>query len=355
MCCPNCAPLRIGRSASRSPDKTIVTGRPSRLDTLSTVPKIPPWTGTEPGFDSSFNEIIGMLHPFQILALAEKSTEKKLSGLNAIFDGVKQSLGKNGADLLWNILAAIVILVVGRWVARLLTRVIEKLTTRARVDETLVKFVSNMAYWAMLVMVIVAAIDQVGIDTTSFAALVAASGLAVGLALQGSLSNFAAGVMIILFKPIRVGNYAEAGGTAGVVEEIQIFHTMMRTGDNKQIIVPNSMITGDTITNFSAKTTRRIDLVIGCGYDDDLQGVKQFLEEVLQTEEEILEDPEPIVRVHELGDSSINFIVRPWVPSSEYWEVKWSLTEKIKLGFDERGFTFPFPSRDVHVHNAEAA
>jgi len=175
------------------------------------------------------------------------------------------------------------------------------------------------------------------------------------LALQGSLSNFAAGVMIILFKPIRVGDYAEAGGTAGVVEEIQIFHTMMRTGDNKQIIIPNSMITGDTITNFSAKDTRRIDLVIGCGYDDDLPAVKRFLEEVLETEEEILEDPEPIVRVHELGDSSINFVVRPWVPSSEYWEVKWSLTEKIKLGFDERGFTFPFPSRDVHVHNADAA
>ena len=354
MCRLNSAPLRIGRSASRSPDKTILTGAPSRLDTLSTVPKIPPWTGTEPGLDSSFNEIIGMLHPFQILAQAEGNTTEP-TGLNEIFHEVEQYLGENGADLLWNILAAIVILVVGRWAAKLLTRLIEKLTTRARVDETLVKFVSNMAYWLMLVMIIVAAIDQIGIDTTSFAALVAASGLAVGLALQGSLSNFAAGVMIILFKPIRVGDYAEAGGTAGVVEEIQIFHTMMRTGDNKQIIVPNSMITGDTITNFSAKTTRRIDLLIGCGYDDDLQGVKKFLEEVLQTEEDILEDPEPIVRVHELGDSSINFIVRPWVPSSEYWEVKWSLTEKIKLGFDERGFTFPFPSRDVHVHNAEAA
>ena len=295
-----------------------------------------------------------MLHLFQILAQSPETTTEP-AGLNVFFHGVEHYLGENGSDLLWNFLAAIMILVIGRWAAKLVTRIIEKLTTRARVDETLVKFVSNMAYWAMLVMIIVAAIDQVGIDTTSFAALIAASGLAVGLALQGSLSNFVAGVMIILFKPIRVGDYAEAGGTAGVVEGIQIFHTMMRTGDNKQIIVPNSMITGDTITNFSAKNTRRIDLVIGCGYDDDLSAVKQFLEEVLQTEEEILEDPEPIVRVHELGDSSINFIVRPWVPSSEYWEVKWSLTEKIKLGFDERGFTFPFPSRDVHVHNAEAA
>lgn len=295
-----------------------------------------------------------MLHPFQILAQPAESVADP-TGLNVLFQVVEKYLGENGSDLLWNILAGITILVIGRWAAKLVTRIIEKLTTRARIDETLVKFVSNMAYWAMLVMIIVAAIDQVGIDTTSFAALVAASGLAVGLALQGSLSNFAAGVMIILFKPIRVGDYAEAGGTAGVVEEIQIFHTMMRTGDNKQIIIPNSMITGDTITNFSAKDTRRIDLVIGCGYDDDLPAVKRFLEEVLETEEEILEDPEPIVRVHELGDSSINFVVRPWVPSSEYWEVKWSLTEKIKLGFDERGFTFPFPSRDVHVHNADAA
>ncbi len=294
-----------------------------------------------------------MLHPFQILAqTAEKVADP--TGLNVLFQVVEKYLGENGADLLWNVLAGIAILLIGRWIAKLVTRIIEKLTTRARIDETLVKFVSNMAYWAMLVMIIVAAIDQVGIDTTSFAALVAASGLAVGLALQGSLSNFAAGVMIILFKPIRVGDYAEAGGTAGVVEEIQIFHTMMRTGDNKQIIIPNSMITGDTITNFSAKDTRRIDLVIGCGYDDDLLAVKRFLEEVLQTEEEILEDPEPIVRVHELGDSSINFDVRPWVPSSEYWEVKCSLMEKIKLGFDERGFTFPFPSRDVHLHNADA-
>ena len=295
-----------------------------------------------------------MLHLFQILAQSPETTTEP-AGLNVFFHGVEQYLGANGSGLLWNFVAAIMILVIGRWAAKLVTRIIEKLTTRARVDETLVKFVSNMAYWAMLVMIIVAAIDQVGIDTTSFAALIAASGLAVGLALQGSLSNFAAGVMIILFKPIRVGDYAEAGGTAGVVEEIQIFHTMMRTGDNKQIIIPNSMITGDTITNFSAKDTRRIDLVIGCGYDDDLPAVKRFLEEVLETEEEILEDPEPIVRVHELGDSSINFVVRPWVPSSEYWEVKWSLTEKIKLGFDERGFTFPFPSRDVHVHNADAA
>ena len=294
-----------------------------------------------------------MLHPFQILAqTAEKVADP--TGLNVLFQVVEKYLGENGADLLWNVLAGIAILLIGRWIAKLVTRIIEKLTTRARIDETLVKFVSNMAYWVMLVMIIVAAIDQVGIDTTSFAALVAASGLAVGLALQGSLSNFAAGVMIILFKPIRVGDYAEAGGTAGVVEEIQIFHTMMRTGDNKQIIIPNSMITGDTITNFSAKDTRRIDLVIGCGYDDDLLAVKRFLEEVLQTEEEILEDPEPIVRVHELGDSSINFDVRPWVPSSEYWEVKCSLMEKIKLGFDERGFTFPFPSRDVHLHNADA-
>ena len=274
------------------------------------------------------------------------------AGDGDLLDQIVPFITERGTAFLLNVIASIALLVIGRWVVRLLTKLLDKLIMRAKVDEPLVKFITNLAYVAMMALVVLAAINRLGIDTTSFAALIAASGLAVGFALQGSLSNFAAGVMIIIFKPFRVGNFVEAGGTSGVVEEIQIFNTIMRTGDNKQSIVPNSNITGENITNFSAKDTRRIDLVIGCGYDDDLRLVRQFLEELLAGEERVLDDPEPIVKVHELADSSVNFIVRPWVESSEYWNVRWDLTEQIKLGFDERGFSIPFPSHDVHVHNA---
>jgi small conductance mechanosensitive channel len=161
--------------------------------------------------------------------------------------------------------------------------------------------------------------------------------------------------MLILFKPIRVGDFVEAGGTSGTVEEITIFNTMMRTGDNKQVIVPNGAIISDNIVNYSAKPTRRIDLVIGCGYGDDLRAVKAFLEEIVRSDDRILPEPEPVVAVSELGDSSVNFVVRPWVRTSDYWTVLWDLTEQIKLGFDDRGFNFPFPSRDVYMHEQSAA
>ena len=179
---------------------------------------------------------------------------------------------------------------------------------------------------------------------------VAAAGLAISLALQGSLANFAAGVMLILFKPFKVGDFVDAGGSTGVVEEIQLFSTMVRTGDNVLMIIPNAQVTGGTITNYSAKETRRVDLVVGCGYGDDLKAVKQFLEELVAGDDRILEEPEPVVAVSELGDSSVNFVVRPWVNSGDYWDVKWELTEKIKLGFDERGFNIPYPTQDIHIH-----
>ena len=258
-----------------------------------------------------------------------------------------------GPELLLNVLLAAAILIFGRILARILCRrVVEPVMAKARIDETLVKFSSNLINVAMTAFLVMAAIETMGIETASLAALIAAAGLAVGFALQGSLANFASGVMIILFKPFKVGDYIEAAGTAGVVEEIQIFNTLMRTTDNKKIFIPNSKVTGDNITNFSGKTTRRIDLVIGCGYADDVLAVRQFLEGVIAADERVLDDPEPIVRLHELGDSSVDFIVRPWVNSEDYWECRWDLTEKIKLGFDEQGFTFPFPSRDVHLHNA---
>jgi len=285
---------------------------------------------------------------------ADPSSSDTASDLSELMDQAQAFITERGLEFAGNLVAALVIFVVGRWVAKFLRRLCSSLMIRANVDETLVKFLSNIVYTLLLTFVVLAAIDRVGIDTTSFAAIVAAAGLAVGFALQGSLANFAAGVMLILFKPFSVGDFVEAGGSAGVIEEIHIFSTFMRTGDNRQIIIPNSQITGGIITNYSAKPTRRIDLVVGCGYGDDLKAVKEFLEQLLAGDERILTDPEPVVAVNELGDSSINFVVRPWVDSGDYWDVRWELTEKIKLGFDENGFNIPYPTQDVHVHGLTA-
>lgn len=251
-----------------------------------------------------------------------------------------------------NIFAAIVIYLVGRIVVRILTGLLEKVMDRAKVDVTLSSFLSNIAHYVLITFVILMALESLGVDTTSLAAIMGAAGLAIGLALQSSLSNFASGVMIILFKPFRVGDFIEAAGVAGTVEEISIFSTLMKTGDNKQIIVPNGSIYGGNIINYSAKPTRRIDMVVGCGYGDDLRAVKAFLTILVETDERILKDPAPVVAVSELGDSSVNFVVRPWVHSADYWAVLWDLNERVKLGFDERGFNIPYPTQDIHVHQA---
>ena len=251
-----------------------------------------------------------------------------------------------------NVLAAIAIYLVGKVVVRILTSLLEKVMVRAKVDTTLSSFLSNIAHYVLITFVILMALESLGVDTTSLAAIMGAAGLAVGLALQSSLSNFASGVMIILFKPFRVDDFVEAGGVAGTVEEISIFSTLMKTGDNKQIIVPNGSIYGGNIINYSAKPTRRIDMVVGCGYGDDLRAVKAFLTILVETDERILNDPAPVVAVSELGDSSVNFVVRPWVNAADYWAVLWDLNERVKLGFDERGFNIPYPTQDVHVHQS---
>ena len=267
-------------------------------------------------------------------------------------EAILEFLSTRGVDFGLNLIAAIAIFVVGRWIAKLITRIVGKVARRANLDETLIKFLENILYTLLVAFVVLAALDRLGVDTTSFAAIIAAAGLAIGFALQGSLGNFAAGVMLIIFKPFKVGDFVEAGGSSGVVEEIQIFNTLMRTGDNVQIIIPNGAITAATISNYSSKPTRRIDLVTGCGYGDDLKAVKMLLEELLSADERILADPAPVVAVAELGDSSVNFVVRPWVDSADYWDVRWDLTEQIKLKFDERGFNIPYPTQDIHVHNA---
>jgi small conductance mechanosensitive channel len=247
------------------------------------------------------------------------------------------------------VIAAIVVFVVGRWLAKALRKLAKRLMTKNKVDATLISFVGNLIYFAMLLFVIIAALNQIGIQTTSLIAVIGAAGLAIGLALQGSLSSFAAGFLLILFRPFKVGDFIEGAGVSGSVEEIQIFTTTLKTGDNKKIIIPNARLTGDNIVNHSATGTRRIDLVIGVGYEADLMQTKNVLADILSKDARILAEPASTVAVSELADSSVNFVVRPWVKSADYWDVRFDLTENIKNRLDAEGISIPFPQRDVHV------
>ena len=258
-----------------------------------------------------------------------------------------------GVDLAINLAIAIAIFYVGKLVVGLIVRGMRKVMQRQEVDKTLETFVSNLVRMVLMVVVIIAAISQIGIETTSFIAIFGAAGLAVGLALQGSLSNFAAGVLIVLFRPYRVGDFVEAAGIAGVVEQVQILTTVLKTGDNKQIIVPNGQIMDSIITNYSANDTRRVDMVVGVSYDDDLDKVRATIQELIDAEERILEDPAPTIAVSALADSSVNFVVRPWVKTADYWGVMFDLTEAIKKRFDDEGISFPFPQQDVHLYKAD--
>ena len=223
--------------------------------------------------------------------------------------------------------------------------------TKGNVDITLIKFASNLTYTVLLIVVILAALGQLGVQTTSFLAILGAAGLAVGLALQGSLSNFASGVLIIFFRPFKVGDFVELAGKTGTVSQIQIFTTELKTPDNKVIIIPNSQITSSVITNFSAEDTRRVDLKFGIGYGDDLLKAKKILSDLVNSDSRILKEPAPFVAVSELADSSVNFVVRVWVNAPDYWAVFFDMTEKVKLTFDKEGISIPFPQRDVHLYN----
>jgi len=257
-----------------------------------------------------------------------------------------------GVSLGINIVLALLIFYVGRMVVGFITRGLHNVLQRQEVDKTLETFVCNLVRTVLMIVVVIAAISQVGIETTSFIAIFGAAGLAVGLALQGSLSNFAAGVLIVLFRPYRVGDFIEAAGINGVVEQVQILTTILRTGDNKQVIVPNSQIMDSIITNYSAKDTRRVDMVVGVSYSDDLDKVRKTLEELVAADERILDDPACTIAVSELADSSVNFVVRPWVKTADYWPVMFDMTEAIKKRFDHDGISFPFPQRDVHLYKA---
>jgi small conductance mechanosensitive channel len=259
-----------------------------------------------------------------------------------------------GVDFGINLITAIVIFFVGKWVVNLVVKGMLKAMQKSEVDTTLRRFVANLARMLLMLFVIIAAIGALGVKTASLVALIGAAGLAVGLALQGSLSNFAAGVLIVLFRPYKVGDWIEGGGVSGSVEEVQILTTVLKTGDNKRVIIPNSQIMGTTITNYSANDTRRVDLVVGVSYSDDLDKVRKELQDLVAADDRILDDPAVTIAVSELADSSVNFVLRPWVKTADYWGVYFGLTEAVKKRFDEVGISIPFPQQDVHVHNVAA-
>jgi small conductance mechanosensitive channel len=252
------------------------------------------------------------------------------------------------------LVAAIVIFVIGRWVAKLLKSVLAKGMARTKVDPAVIGFTTSLAHAAMMVFVILAALGQLGIQTTSFIAVLGAAGLAVGLALQGSLANFASGVLILLFRPFKVGDFVEGGGATGVVKEIHIFTTMLNSPDNKRVIVPNAKMMGDNIINYSSEGTRRIDLTACISYGDSIDTAKAALMDLLQSDERVLKSPEPFVGVSAMNDSSIDFAVRPWVKVEDYWNVFFAMNEAIKKRLEAEGLSIPFPQRDVHIYNHDA-
>jgi len=258
---------------------------------------------------------------------------------------------EQGAAFGINLVAALAIFVIGRWVAKLVNRVLVKGLNRAEVEPILVRFVGNIVNVVLTIFVVLAAISQLGVQTTSLIAVLGAAGLAVGLALQGSLANFAAGVLIIVFRPYKSGDYIEAGGVAGTVDEVQIFTTVLNTPDNRRVIVPNGQIMSGVITNYSSHPIRRLDLTASVSYDADTDHVRRVLTGILDADERVLSEPAYNVRMMTHGESSIDWIVRPWVNTADYWETCWDLTERIKRRFDEEGIAIPFPQRDVHVYS----
>jgi small conductance mechanosensitive channel len=253
------------------------------------------------------------------------------------------------------VIAAIAIFIIGRWVAKGVRKGVRRMMEKADTDPIIIGFVGSISYIALLAFVIIAALGQLGIQTTSFIAILGAAGLAIGLALQGSLANFAAGFLMIIFRPFKVGDFIEGAGVSGTVEAIQIFTTTLKTGDNKTIIIPNAKLSGDNIINYSAQKTRRVDMTVGVAYDADLSKVRDVLKDIISKESRAHTDPEPLIAVAELADNSVNFIVRVWTDKGDYWGVKFDMIETIKNRFDEEGIGIPFPQREIHIVSEQAA
>jgi len=248
------------------------------------------------------------------------------------------------------VIAALTIFIIGKWVAGMIRRTVRNTLTKRDVDLTLVSFGSSLLYYGLMVVVVIAAIQRVGFQTTSLVAVLGAAGLAVGLALQGSLSNFASGVLIILFRPFKVGDVIEAAGQIGAVQEIGILMTIMHSGDNKKIVIPNSSVMSGIIVNITANDTRRVDMTVGVSYSDDLDKTQAVILDVLKADERVLADPAPQVVVGELAGSSVNFTVRPWCKKDDYWGVFFDFQKNIKQRLDKEGISIPFPQQDVYMH-----
>ncbi|WP_434358547.1 small-conductance mechanosensitive channel MscS [Parasalinivibrio latis] len=252
-----------------------------------------------------------------------------------------------------NVISAILILIIGNFVVKAIAGSVAKVLRKKQMDNAVVEFIHALVRYLLFVIVIIAALSRIGVQTASVVAVIGAAGLAVGLALQGSLSNFAAGVLIVGFRPFKSGDYVEVGGVAGSVESIQIFSTVLKTPDNKMVVVPNGSVIGGPITNYSRHDTRRIDFVIGVSYNADLQKTKAVLERVCAADERVLKDPETTVGVVALADSSVNFVVRPWVRTADYWAVYFDLMQAIKEELDKEGIEIPFPQMDVHLNKVD--
>ncbi|MBN1350805.1 mechanosensitive ion channel [candidate division KSB1 bacterium] len=249
------------------------------------------------------------------------------------------------------LLLAIITLIVGLWVIKLIVRGLKKVLEARNVDSSLRGFLASISGVLLKIMLVISVASMVGIDVVSFVALLGAAGLAIGMALSGNLSNFAGGVLILLFKPFKVGDFIDAQGHTGVVIEVQVFHTILKTPDNKTIIIPNGALSNGSITNFSTEPTRRVDFSFGIGYGDDIRKAKDVLNRLIQDDERILADPEPMVAVSELADSSVNLVVRVWSKSADYWGIYFDMQENVKNAFDKEGISIPFPQQDVHIIN----
>lgn len=254
-----------------------------------------------------------------------------------------------------NVAIAMMIFFIGRKLARWFSKLLVGRMSSHGLDELLVRLSGNTVYYVLLIVVILAALDKLGVNTTSALAALGAAGLAVGLALKDSLSNFATGIMIVLFRPFKLGHFVEAGGASGSVQDVGLFSTTLLTPDNKRVVVPNSLIYSDTIVNYSAEDLRRVDMVFGIAYEDDINQARKLIETALAADERVLKEPVATVAVSELADSSVNFVVRPWCKKEDYWGVNFDMLEQIKLAFDQNGVSIPYPQQDVHMHEVKAA
>lgn len=252
-----------------------------------------------------------------------------------------------------SLVLAIVTLILGFWIIRIITRLIKKGLKRSNIDDSLVPFLSSGLSTLLKVLLVISVAGMVGIEMTSFIAILGAAGLAVGMALSGTLQNFAGGVMILIFKPFKVGDYIEAQGHAGIVKEIQIFNTILKSPDNKKIIIPNGGLSTGSMINYTSEETRRVDMKFGIGYKDDIDKAKGILQAIIDTNSLIMNDPEPFIGVIELGDSSVNIVVRVWAKTSDYWNIYFNLQETVKKTFDKEGISIPFPQRDIHLYQSK--